>query len=181
MYNMLLWTLQVTVPVLYLIKRSQQPWSTFGLARPRLVLDTLAALGIWLVGSFLYYVLWYPFDRFFGPDKAGLWYSFSLPSGVSEYLVLIVFCCANGFSEELVMRGYLLPRLEQWLGSTTQSLLVTTVLFAAYHIYQGPTGVFGTLVLGLVYGAAFCLLRRLWPLALAHALQDYLGYTAYAG
>ncbi len=70
------------------------------------------------------------------------------------------------------MRGYLIPRLEQLLGSTAAALLVSTGLFASYHIYQGPAGAFGAGVTGLLYGASFCWWRRLWPLCVAHTLHN---------
>ena len=72
------------------------------------------------------------------------------------------------------MRGYLLSRFERLSGSTAKSLLLATCLFAAYHAYQGMYGVMSAFVFGFVVGAAFCLVRRLWPVALAHALYDVL-------
>jgi len=84
----------------------------------------------------------------------------------------------NGFAEELVMRGYLIPRFERLLNSTWGSLLLTTVLFATYHCYQGPSGVVNALEFGLIYGSAFCVFRRVWPLALAHAVSNFLNYAA---
>jgi membrane protease YdiL (CAAX protease family) len=91
--------------------------------------------------------------------------------------VLLLGSAANGFAEELVMRGYLFPRLERLLGSSFRSLIVTTLLFAAYHVYQGTAGVLSALSFGLVYGLAFWKLRRLWPLALGHAIADYAPFA----
>jgi uncharacterized protein len=54
------------------------------------------------------------------------------------------------------------------------AVLVTTALFGSYHMYQGPVGAIGATAIGLVYAIAFCLLRRLWPLCIAHALHDFL-------
>ena len=65
--------------------------------------------------------------------------------------------------------------MEQLFGGTAVALLLSTALFASYHAYQGPAGALSAATLGLVYGAVFCVSRRLWPIALAHALQDVLG------
>ena len=75
---------------------------------------------------------------------------------VSVFLVLVT-CFTNGFAEELVIRGYLLTRLECLLRSTGWAILVTTALFASYHVYQGAIGVVGAAAMGLVYAIAFCL------------------------
>ena len=81
---------------------------------------------------------------------------------------------ANGFAEELVMRAYLLVRLERLLSSTWLAVVVTTTLFASYHIYQGTTVMIGTAAFGFVLALAFCWFRRLWPLCLAHAVWNIL-------
>jgi membrane protease YdiL (CAAX protease family) len=83
-------------------------------------------------------------------------------------------CGANGFAEELVMRGYLIVRLQRLFGSLTRAVILTSILFAAYHIYQGPRATVDVMLDGLIYGVAFCFLRRVWPVALAHALTNVL-------
>jgi membrane protease YdiL (CAAX protease family) len=73
------------------------------------------------------------------------------------------------------MRGYLLPRFERLLGSAWRAILITALLFASYHVYQGFRCAAGVFAVGLVYGGSFCLLRRLWPLCIAHAMTDFIG------
>jgi membrane protease YdiL (CAAX protease family) len=99
-------------------------------------------------------------------------YGFTLPQSAVDYVVLVVLSLSIGFSEELAMRGYLIPRFEKLLGSTTSSVLVSTTLFASYHLYQGLEGTAGVFVIGLVFGIAFCWTRRLWPIVIAHAMAD---------
>ena len=93
------------------------------------------------------------------------------------YLLVAVVFAAGGFSEELVMRGYLIPRLERLLQSTWVAVVVTSVLFGSYHLYQGTAYAIASAVLGLFLGVAFCLTRRLWPLCAAHALYNFLLYV----
>jgi membrane protease YdiL (CAAX protease family) len=99
-------------------------------------------------------------------------YGFSLPQSGIDYLMMIVLSLCIGFSEELAMRGYLIPRFEKLLGSTTRSLFASTALFASYHLYQGFEGVVLVFFTGLVFGIAFCWSRRLWPVVIAHACAD---------
>jgi membrane protease YdiL (CAAX protease family) len=98
------------------------------------------------------------------------------PKSPPEYVWLVVLSCANGFAEELVLRGYLLPRFEGLLKSTWRAAVVTSLTFASYHLHYG-VDTLTVLMGGLLYAAAFCWLRRLWPLAVAHALQDF--YASY--
>jgi membrane protease YdiL (CAAX protease family) len=53
-------------------------------------------------------------------------------------------------------------------------LLVTSALFGCMHAYQGPFRIFQTAIYGVICGAFFLWLRRTWPLALAHAISNYL-------
>ncbi|HEV3025428.1 MAG TPA: CPBP family intramembrane glutamic endopeptidase [Pirellulales bacterium] len=171
---------QVSAPVLYIIWRSGEPWSTFGFSRPRWVVDPLAGLALWMVGIVATTQIWSLLQALlsegtYGVVAATFEYAHNKPLS-GEYALLVVCCLMNGFAEELVMRGYLIPRFERLLRSTWGSLLLTTALFAAYHCYQGPAGVVEATTFGLVYGAAFCLFRRVWPLALAHAMANFVSY-----
>jgi uncharacterized protein len=174
-------TLWESGPVLYLIWRSRERWSVFGVRRPRWLGDLLLGGVIWATAHGLCYAVVYQYGYLLSvlngmvpmPEVAFT----QAPRGAAEYALLVLACCANGFNEELLMRGYLLPRFEQLLGSTWKGLLLTTVLFALLHVYQGTYGVVAAAVLGLVYGVAFCWLRRLWPVAIAHALADFVAYA----
>jgi membrane protease YdiL (CAAX protease family) len=166
-----------SVPVLYLIHRSRESWANFGLVRPRLVQDGLGGILIWAAKVTATTAMWFFTFAWFGGDGLRLflsnWWVFPRPVG-AEYLLLVFSSCAIGFSEELVMRGYLIPRFERLLGSSWKAVAMTTMLFALWHLYQGPGGVIATAVCGLISGVAFCWIRRLWPIALAHALLDFV-------
>lgn len=186
-------SVRVSAVVLYLIWRSRERWAEFGFDRPRWVVDPLAGGLLYVLSYYLYYVGYYTCDwcwSFFNPwtgvetaDTLGqtLPGLFPTPRGIFTHLLLLTASCANGFAEELVMRAYLIPRFERLLDSTWLSLLATTVLFAAYHAYQGYIGVLNAAIVGLLYGTAFCLFRRLWPLVVAHALADYVGVVFIGG
>ena len=105
---------------------------------------------------------------------------FAPPAEDVDWLLLVAASIANGFAEELVIRTYLLSRLEALLKSTTLAVLITTAMFASYHIYQGMESAIGIFFLGLVYAIAFVRLRSLWPLAIAHAVTDMVGLAMLA-
>jgi membrane protease YdiL (CAAX protease family) len=81
---------------------------------------------------------------------------------------------AIGIQEELVFRGYLLTQWRRVSGSWTQAIAVTSLLFGLSHIYQGWWAVVQSFALAIVFAVFFRLLRRLWPLAFAHALLDFV-------
>jgi uncharacterized protein len=81
------------------------------------------------------------------------------------------------FGEEIGYRGYLLNRAAKVVGSSRVALVIgllwSSVLFGFGHWYQGPAGVVGTAVDGLVLGTAYLLSgRNLWVTILAHGFSD---------
>lgn len=170
-------SVQVSWLVLYLMARSGTPGSRFGLVAPRWIKDSLLAFATLVAAYFAYG--FYAAGVFsvvpaetLSRETQRLAELFSPPLAPEQTVLLIVSNVANGFAEELVMRGYLIPRFEDLFGSTVKALLLSSVLFASYHLYQGFYGAGSALVMGLVFGVAFCALRRLWPVAAAHALLN---------
>lgn len=90
----------------------------------------------------------------------------------------------GGFAEEMIFRGFLLNRLEAMLprgkGRTVTAVLLQAVIFGAVHIYN--RGLFGLLAIGAagaILGVFYIVFRRnLWPVILAHALGNTLGFVA---
>jgi membrane protease YdiL (CAAX protease family) len=74
------------------------------------------------------------------------------------------------------VRGYLIPRFEELFESPAIAVGLSSVIFASYHIYQGVEHVVAIFMLALVYGISFCILRRLWPLVIAHTITNMLIY-----
>ncbi|WP_020471735.1 CPBP family intramembrane glutamic endopeptidase [Zavarzinella formosa] len=158
-------TIFVTI---YLISRSGEPWERFGLPRVSLM-DALAAVSVFIVEK----IVWLSCYGSVRWDKEMFSkYQFAHPTSPTDHGLMVLRELANGFSEELVMRAYLLTRLEHLLGSRVGAVLMSALLFASYHGYQGVAGVAYTLEFGIVYGLAYLFLRRVWPLALAHAMLN---------
>ncbi|BBY58261.1 CPBP family intramembrane glutamic endopeptidase [Mycolicibacterium sarraceniae] len=98
--------------------------------------------------------------------------------------VLILSAFANGFAEEVVVVGYLITRLKQLGLNQNRAILASSVLRGMYHLYQGFGAGLGNLVMGVVFGYAWCRTGRLWPLVIAHGVIDtvaFVGYVALAG
>lgn len=165
---------QVSTPLLVILALTKEPWSQFGIVRPKWITDAFLGCAIWLGGNLAYYFIMSLLPPTLWERSASWQIAHRVrPEGITAVLLFLVASVANSFAEELVMRGYLIGRLQRLLRSNWLAVVVTTALFAAYHCYQGVVGVIGAAVLGLVYGMSFCLFRRLWPLWVAHTLANF--------
>jgi membrane protease YdiL (CAAX protease family) len=159
----------VSYVVLYLIRRSGEPWAAFGIVRPGSCDVAFAALLLVMD----YYVCMRlgpaPPPTAFPPE-----HSFPLPKGVGQHILMVVKHAANGFAEELVMRAYLITRLERLLNSRVAAVVITSALWASYHLHYSPQAVISIALLGVWFGGMYLILRRVWPFALAHMATNIL-------
>ena len=95
-----------------------------------------------------------------------------------EIFVNILFCVLVAFSEELLMRGYILTNL---MGSMNryQALAVSSCLFSVMHMGNADYGWFAAIELffaGLLLGLSFIYTRNLWfPIALHFSWNFFQG------
>lgn len=101
-------------------------------------------------------------------------------SGLSLWTVTLITLRA-GIAEEVMMRGYLLNRIEEWTGSTTWAVILTLIPFAFLHYTQGPAGIFMSFVLGGILTAFYVWKRDLKSNIVAHFLVDFLANVVLAG
>ena len=155
--------------VLFVMWRSGKGWASFGLVKPKIVKDILLALGLWLAVATFDALIALAFDR---PHP---WLGFSpvaLPW--QRGFLLAADCCAIGFAEELTGRAYLIPRLETVAGTTWKAVALSVVVFGFAHLYKGNVGVTHTAIAATIWGIGFCLTRRIWPVAISHAITDFI-------
>jgi membrane protease YdiL (CAAX protease family)/predicted RNA-binding Zn-ribbon protein involved in translation (DUF1610 family) len=168
---------QTSMPLLVILSLAKDRWSLFGIVRPAWITDAVVGsfIGVTTVVAYRFVLSLLPPSM---PGSAAILHTLhgELPQGLAAYVLILVTCLAGAFGEELVMRGYLIARLERLLGSTWRAVLITSVLFASYHLYQGVSPAVGHVATGLVYAVSFCLFRRLWPLCIAHALTNFMTY-----
>lgn len=78
-----------------------------------------------------------------------------------------------GITEELIFRGYLLPRLNILLKSPFLAIAVSSLIFAAGHIGYGTViNVIGPLIIGLATAFYYYLYRNIKVVITFHCLWD---------
>jgi membrane protease YdiL (CAAX protease family) len=91
--------------------------------------------------------------------------------------ILFTVIVAAGIGEELVWRGFLFDRSRAMFGDAQHTrvatLIVTSVLFGlAHYLEQGWGGAVQGTFTGLIFGAAYLSMGRIWPVMIAHAAFD---------
>ncbi len=79
--------------------------------------------------------------------------------------------------EEVVFRGFLLPRVRHLTGRWDLALVVVPLLFGVGHLYEGTVAVVQAAVLGLCFSAALLWRGHLGSAISAHALFNTLMFT----
>ncbi|MED5619757.1 CPBP family intramembrane glutamic endopeptidase [Ideonella sp. BN130291] len=89
--------------------------------------------------------------------------------------MIVLASMVNGLYEETFLVGYLV-RGFSGLGASL-ALGISLLVRLLYHVYQGPIGALSVVVFGLVVSLFYWRTRLLWPVVVAHALQDVIAFT----
>jgi membrane protease YdiL (CAAX protease family) len=87
--------------------------------------------------------------------------------------VIILLALINPFFEELLEGGYFIHSLQRygiWI-----AVLASSVFRGALHLYQGFNGAAAIFAGGILFGLAYWRWQQLWPLVVAHFLDDSIG------
>jgi len=105
---------------------------------------------------------------------------------VGSVELLFIYLALNwvlaAFGEEMVWRGYALPRVAQFCGSGMRAwviaLIVVNLGFGLAHLYQGPSGIVQATVAGSLLGVLYLATgRNLVAPILAHGISNSIDFT----
>lgn len=99
------------------------------------------------------------------------------PGGALPWLVMAASCIGTGYLEESYFRCYLLTRFAALPHAPVPGIIVSTLLFACCHIYEGLWGVLNALLAGLLLSLIFIRGGSLHGIAWAHGLYNIFVYT----
>ena len=90
---------------------------------------------------------------------------------------LLVFTCATaGVTEELLFRGYMLPRLVNLVKSPALAIIISALVFGIFHVGWGSwIQTIGPFWVGIVFGFFYWKFRSLKFLIIFHFCWDMLG------
>jgi membrane protease YdiL (CAAX protease family) len=92
----------------------------------------------------------------------------------NHFLVLLT-CLTAGITEELVFRGYIMPRLQLLFNKTYLSIIISSVIFGLIHFGYGTAlNVIGPFIIGLVFALHYYKYRNIKILIICHFLWDYI-------
>ncbi|MFE3871789.1 CPBP family intramembrane glutamic endopeptidase [Flavobacterium sp. ZS1P70] len=90
------------------------------------------------------------------------------------FLILFTSITA-GVTEELIFRGYLIPRLEILLKNTPAAILISSILFGLIHYSYGTLiQIIGPVFIGLLFAVYYQKYKNIKILIMCHFLWDLL-------
>jgi membrane protease YdiL (CAAX protease family) len=164
-------TVGAVVPLaLLLLSRTGQTPATLGLTTPRWS-DALPALGIAAAAYGSAVVISASLAQV--AAKHGSFFARPVAPHLPAYYVLygLIAAAVTAITEETMVNGYLLTRLEQLGWTPDRALLLSVVLRTSYHVYYG-LGFLIVIPFGYFTGRSFQKHRRLTRPVLAHFLYD---------
>jgi membrane protease YdiL (CAAX protease family) len=99
-----------------------------------------------------------------------------VPHGLSPWLIAALVI-VDALYEEVFATGYVITVLKE---KTTENIAVnvSVALRLSYHIGLGVTGVLSAIPIGLIFGYWFARTDKLWPVIVAHAAINLVGFLA---
>ncbi|MBL4605535.1 MAG: CPBP family intramembrane metalloprotease [Flavobacteriaceae bacterium] len=100
-------------------------------------------------------------------------------------IILSIYCLSIGISEELSIRSVLLPLLIRFFGkgkkATIKAILISSLIFGLLHLIKFDKGIYGEIsqvffatFIGISFGAILVVIKRIYPLIIAHAVIDFV-------
>ncbi|MDY3938890.1 MAG: type II CAAX endopeptidase family protein [Spirochaetia bacterium] len=160
--------------LLWLIRRQEGvTFSDFGFRKPETPLDILMPVVV-LASLFAVQIAAVLLPRMFGwgYPSAQETMPFSITNSIMLLPAFLMFLL-TGYTEELYFRSYLLTYLTRHRIPMAAALMISAVLFASGHLYQGWTATASVFVIGLVLGLWFFALKNIHLLAVSHTLFNF--------
>lgn len=154
------------------LRATENPCSEFGILRPR-ARDLLHALLIFAGVFPLLTLLGVIFILLPSAGRSLFTTGFRWKLEDPRLIPLVLlFCLVTGYREELFFRSYLLTRFRQLQLPIFLGIGMSTLLFAAGHVYQGAAGLAVALIQGVYFSILFVRIKNIHPLAVAHGLYN---------
>lgn len=101
-----------------------------------------------------------------------------LPQGKIERLPFFALAITAGLCEEFLYRGFAMATLGKAGLIAWKVVVVSSILFGLAHLYQGRSGLVGTLLIGIVFAVARIAYDSLVPAIVWHSVLDLVAGIA---
>lgn len=156
---------------IWLWRRGWRPFRTT--TRPFAWTDLLRGLGVW-VATILAVWGWILFCRIAFPGISAVALQTRFGGHPSTWIV-VPFVLFNAVFEELLWLSLGMIAFRR-LGRSAAGAL-SVALRVAIHVYQGPLALLSIVPMGAAFTIYYLRTYRLWPLIIAHALQDLIAFA----
>ena len=174
----LVWSLPSLALLWYLItdKKGLPAMAGFKPEKRDLLPFSLGLCGLFIIG------LGISFSASFLSDYTGLTIppKIEAPVSAAGWMVMVFTCLGTGYLEESYFRYYLLMKLENTVSRASLKIAFSTLLFSLCHAYEGPWGIFNSVLAGVFLSLLFIRYRSLHGIAWAHAGYNMLVYIMAA-
>ncbi|MDR1566835.1 MAG: CPBP family intramembrane metalloprotease [Treponema sp.] len=99
------------------------------------------------------------------------------PGEASGWVIMAFSCLGTGYLEESYFRFYFLEKLEETGTCLCVRILLSALLFAFCHVYEGPWGVLNAALAGCVLAFLYEKFRSLHGVAWAHGAYNAFVYV----
>jgi membrane protease YdiL (CAAX protease family) len=140
--------------------------------QPLVSRDVLRGLGVWAF-AFASYLVWALLWLLVAPKTTANAYAIEYVGQPSLWIGVTV-CVVNAVFEEMLWLGLGVAAMHAAGVRLGMAAMISVLLRTLVHIYQGPLALIGVLPLGAAFTAYYVRTRRMWPVIVAHALQDLL-------
>jgi membrane protease YdiL (CAAX protease family) len=154
------------------LRAAENPYAEFGVPRPRamdLLYGLLIFAGVFVLLTLLSAILMLLPAAGRSIFTTGFRWKLEDPRLIP---LVLLFCLATGYREELFFRSYLITRFRQLHLPVFVAIGMSTLLFAAGHAYQGVAGLAVALIQGAYFSILFVRFKNIHPLAVAHGLYN---------
>jgi membrane protease YdiL (CAAX protease family) len=99
------------------------------------------------------------------------------PRSALAIAVMVLACISTGYLEESYFRFYLYTRFREGGLGLIKGMVISSVLFALCHVYEGPIGALNAFLAGLILYLLMSRRRTIHGLAWAHGLYNVFVYV----
>lgn len=103
------------------------------------------------------------------------------PQDQLERLVFFAVVITVALCEELIYRGFSQAIFQNVTRSTLGGIVLSALLFAVAHAYQGRRGIIATCIVGLLFAVARSITGSLIPCVVGHFIVDFVAGYLFPG